>query len=95
MGGIENPKGAGCCPQEIPHLRGQLPGKLNLMVNLANDKSVTSFRSEWDKMHQVYDENEETCEEVVSLGPNTAPIIHQAVIDLLEESKLNSFKSLK
>ena len=91
VGGIENPKGADftIAPQEIPHLRGQLPGKLNLMVNLANDAiGYIIPKSEWDKdAPWIYDENEETYGEVVSLGPNTAPIIHQAVIDLLEESK--------
>tara|TARA_Y100001936_G_scaffold252316_1_gene311465 strand:+ start:8049 stop:9545 length:1497 start_codon:yes stop_codon:yes gene_type:complete len=91
VGGIENPKGAdfNIAPQEVPHLRGQLPGKLNLMVNLANDAiGYIIPKSEWDKdAPWIYDENEETYGEVVSLGPNTAPIIHQAVIDLLEESK--------
>ena len=91
VGGIENPKGADftIAPQEVPHLRGQLPGKLNLMVNLANDAiGYIIPKSEWDKdAPWIYDENEETYGEVVSLGPNTAPIIHQTVIELLEESK--------
>ena len=39
VGGIENPEGADYSipPQEVPSLRSQLPGKVNLMVNLAND----------------------------------------------------------
>ena len=45
-------------------------------------------KSEWDKdAPWIYDEAEETYGEVVSLGPNTAPIIHQTVIKLAEESK--------
>ena len=91
VGGIENPKGADftIAPQEVPHLRGQLPGKLNLMVNLANDAiGYIIPKSEWDKdAPWIYDESEETYGEVVSLGPNTAPIIHQTVIELLEEAK--------
>jgi len=91
VGGIENPKGAdfSIAPQEVPHLRGQLPGKLNLMVNLANDAiGYIIPKSEWDNSPPwIYDENEETYGEVVSLGPNTAPIIHQTVMKLAEESK--------
>jgi len=91
VGGIENPKGAdfSIAPQEVPHLRSQLPGKLNLIVNLANDAiGYIIPKSEWDNdAPWIYDENEETYGEVVSLGPNTAPIIHQTVIKLIEESK--------
>ena len=51
VGGIENPQGADYSidPQEVPHLRSQLPGKLNLMVNLANDAiGYIIPKSEWD-----------------------------------------------
>jgi len=91
VGGIENPQGADyiMAAQEIPHLRSQLPGKLNLMVNLANDAiGYIIPKSEWDnEAPWIYDETEETYGEVVSLGPNTAPIIHQNIIKLIEKSK--------
>ena len=91
VGGIENPKGADFAiePQEVPPLRSQLPGKLNLMVNLANDAiGYIIPKSEWDKdAPWIYDESEETYGEVVSLGPKTAPVIHQTVIQLIEESR--------
>ena len=91
VGGIENPQGADYSidPQEVPHLRSQLPGKLNLMVNLANDAiGYIIPKSEWDeKAPWIFEENEETYGEVVSLGPNTAPIIHQNIIKLIEDSK--------
>ena len=91
VGGIENPQGADYSidPQEVPHLRSQLPGKLNLMVNLANDAiGYIIPKSEWDeKAPRIFGENEETYGEVVSLGPNTAPIIHQNIIKLIEDSK--------
>jgi hypothetical protein len=91
VGGIENPIGADydITPQEVPHLRSQLPGKLNLMVNLANDAiGYIIPKSEWDEdAPWIYGENEETYGEVVSLGPNTALIIHENLLKLIEESK--------
>ncbi len=94
VGGIENPAGAdyAMTPQEVPHLRSQFPGKLNLMVNLANDSiGYIIPKSEWDEdAPWIYGENEETYGEVVSLGPNTAPIIHENLFKLVEESKNNS-----
>jgi len=91
VGGIENPQGADyiMAAQEVPHLRSQLPGKLNLMVNLANDAiGYIIPKSEWDnEAPWIYDEKGETYGEVVSLGPNTGPIIHQNIIKLIEQSK--------
>ena len=94
VGGIENPVGADyvIAPQEVPHLRSQFPDKLNLMVNLANDSiGYIIPKSEWDEdAPWIYGENEETYGEVVSLGPNTAFIIHENLVKLVEESKNNS-----
>ena len=91
VGGIENPLGADytMAAQEVPHLRSQLPGKLNLMVNLANDAiGYIIPKSEWDnEAPWIYDEKDETYGEVVSLGPNTGPIIYQNIFKLIEESK--------
>ena len=91
VGGIENPIGADyvISPQEVPHFRSQFPDKLNLMVNLANDSiGYIIPKSEWDEdAPWIYGESEETYGEVVSLGPNTAPIIHEKIIKLIEESK--------
>ena len=95
VGGIENPIGADydLAPQEVPHLRSQFPDKLNLMVNLANDSiGYIIPKSEWDEdAPWIYGEKEETYGEVVSLGPNTAPIIHEKLIKLIEESKKQQF----
>ena len=91
VGGIENPIGADyeIAPQEVPHLRSQFPDKLNLMVNLANDAiGYIIPKSEWDEdAPWIYGENEETYGEVVSLGPNTALIIYENLVKLIEESK--------
>jgi hypothetical protein len=87
VGGIENPQGAdfAITPQEVPHLRSQLPGKVNLMVNLANDAiGYIIPKSEWDNTAPwIYGEDEETYGEIVSLGPETAPAIHQAILEIL------------
>ena len=92
VGGIENPVGADydITPQEVPHLRSQFPDKLNLMVNLANDAiGYIIPKSEWDEdAPWIYGESEETYGEVVSLGPNTAVIIHENLVKLIEESKI-------
>ncbi len=88
VGGIENPSGADylLAPQEIPHLRSQLPGDVNLMVNLANDAiGYIIPKSEWDdEAPWIYGEEEETYGEIVSLGPDTAPAIHRAVTDIIK-----------
>ena len=88
VGGIENPDGAdySISPQEIPPLRSQLPGKVNLMVNLANDAiGYIIPKSEWDNSAPwIYGENEETYGEVVSLGSETAPAIHRAVFEIVK-----------
>ena len=91
VGGIENPDGADfeMAPQEVPYLRSKYSEKLNLMVNLANDSiGYIIPKSEWDnEAPWIYGETEETYGEVVSLGPNTAPEIHENIIKLIEESK--------
>jgi len=89
VGGIENPDGAdySISPQEIPPLRTQLCGKVNLMVNLANDAiGYIIPKSEWDDSAPwIYGEEEETYGEVVSLGSETAPAIHSAVVEVVKD----------
>ncbi len=90
VGGIENPIGAdyAIAPQEVPYLRSRFPNKLNLMVNLANDSiGYIIPKSEWDEdAPWIYRETEETYGEEVSLGPDTAIVIHENIIKLIEES---------
>ena len=51
-----------------------------------NSKTVP--KSEWDEdAPWIYGEKDETYGEVVSLGPNTAPIIHENLVELIEASK--------
>jgi hypothetical protein len=91
VGGIENPEGADYTipPQEFPSLHSQLPGQVNLMVNLANDAiGYIIPKSEWDNAAPwIYGEEDETYGEDVSLGPETAPAIHRAVIDVIRSNE--------
>ena len=56
------------------------------MINLANDAiGYIIPKSEWDnKAPWIYGEKEETYGEIVSLGPETAPAIHQAVTKIIK-----------
>lgn len=88
VGGIENPTGADyeMAPVEVPPFRSAMQGRVNLMVNLANDAiGYIIPKSEWDnEAPWIYDYEEETYGEVVSVGPDGAPAIHGALLPLLE-----------
>eukprot|EP00913_Durusdinium_trenchii_P005022 g4668.t1 len=77
VGGIENPSGADyeMAPIEVPPFRPAMQGRVNLMVNLANDAiGYIIPKSEWDnEAPWIYDYEEETYGEVVSVGPDGAP----------------------
>ncbi len=89
VGGIENPPGADyeMAPAEVPPLRPAMAGRVNLMVNLANDAiGYIIPKSEWDnEAPWIYDYEEETYGEVVSVGPDGAPAVHRALMPLLQE----------
>ncbi len=89
VGGIENPKGADYDlePVEVPPLRTVMRGRVNMMVNLANDAlGYIIPKSEWDNRPPwLYGGNEVTYGEIVSAGPDTAPVLHKALLDLLTE----------
>lgn len=88
VGGIENPPGADyeMAPAEVPPFRSAMQGRVNLMVNLANDAiGYIIPKSEWDnEAPWIYDYEEETYGEVVSVGPDGAPAVHGALLLLLE-----------
>ena len=90
VGGIENPEGADFAigPIEVPPIYDVLTGRVNLMVNLANDAiGYIIPKSEWDdEAPWIYGESEETYGEVVSLGEETGPTIHREIMDLLAEA---------
>jgi hypothetical protein len=89
-GGIESPAGADypSPPIEVPPLRSQMKGKLNMMVGLANDElGYIIPKSQWDKKPpyaygrtkapQYGEEN--------SPGPDVAPTIHREALALLKQ----------
>jgi hypothetical protein len=89
-GGIESPEGADypSAPIEVPPLRSQMQGKLNMIVGLANDElGYIIPKSQWDKKPpyaygrtkspQYGEEN--------SPGPDVAPTIHHEALALLKQ----------
>ena len=87
-GGIEAPKGqdyeTGLI--EIPPLRNKMPGRYKFVVGLSNDMvGYIIPKSEWDEeAPYIYGEASSPYGEVNSVGPETAPIIHKAVLDCLD-----------
>jgi len=88
VGGIENPPGADyeMAPAEVPPFRSVMSGRVNLMVNLANDAiGYIIPKSEWDnEAPWIYGYEEETYGEIVSVGPDGAAAVHGALLPLLE-----------
>jgi len=87
-GGIESPSGADypSAPVEVPPLRSQMKGKLNMIVGLANDElGYIIPKSQWDnKKPYAYDRTDQPqYGEENSPGPDVAPAIHHEAIDLL------------
>jgi hypothetical protein len=90
VGGIVNPEGADyeIEPVEVPPLRSAMRGRVNMMVNLANDAlGYIIPKSEWDnRSPYLYGSEEVTYGEIVSAGPETAPLLHRAFLDLFAEA---------
>jgi hypothetical protein len=85
-GGIESPPGAdfGGAPLEVPPLRDFMPGRVKFVFGLANDEiGYIIPKSEWDrKPPYLYHRPKGVYGEVNSLGPETAPLLHQAAREL-------------
>jgi hypothetical protein len=90
VGGIENPEGADyeIAPLEVPPLRSAMGGRVNMMVNLANDAlGYIIPKSEWDaRRPYLYGAKEDTYGEIVSAGPDTARLVHGALMELFAEA---------
>jgi hypothetical protein len=90
VGGIENPEGADyeMAPLEVPPLRSAMHGRVNMMVNLANDAiGYIIPKSEWDvRRPYLYGAKEDTYGEIVSAGPDTARLVHGALLELFTEA---------
>ena len=89
-GGIETPAGADFPsePVEVPPIRAMMRGGVNLIFGLANDEiGYIIPKSEWDvDAPYLYDADKAPYGEVVSPGPDTAPVIHRAVQRLIAQA---------
>ena len=87
-GGVESPEGADFPgePIEVPPLRSQMRGEMNLMVNLANDAiGYIIPKTQWDvDPPHAYGRDRPQYGEVNSVGPNIAPVLHEKSLALLE-----------
>jgi hypothetical protein len=87
-GGVEKPVGQDfdIDPQEIPPLRDFMQGEYKFVFGMANDMiGYIIPKSQWDVNPPfTYHSHDAPYGEVNSLGPDTAPLIHQEVINLLD-----------
>jgi hypothetical protein len=87
-GGIDAPKGQdfNISPVEIPPLRELMPGKFKFVFGLANDEiGYIIPKSEWDNKEPFLYDGKKTYGEINSFGPETAPSLHRAFKNILEE----------
>ena len=88
-GGIESPEGAdfGIEPVEVPPIRGMMPGKYKFIIGLANDEiGYIIPKSQWDvKAPFAYGRDKAQYGEANSLGPETAPVLHRNIKEMLAE----------
>ncbi len=86
-GGIEAPAGQdfNIPPQEIPPLRNVMPGKYRFITGLSNDMiGYIIPKSQWDqKPPHTYGYETPPYGEINSLGPETAPILHSEIMELI------------
>ena len=86
-GGIESPPGRDfeIDPVEVPPLQELMPGRYHFYLGLANDEiGYIIPKSEWDNEEPwLYLDESDTYGEENSLGPETAPLLHQAWSKLL------------
>lgn len=86
-GGIEAPEGADFAiePMEVPPLRQQMKGGMNMIFNLANDEiGYIIPKSQWDtKAPYAYGREKPQYGEQNSPGPDVAPALHRECTELL------------
>lgn len=86
-GGVEAPEGAdfGIEPVEVPPFRGEMRGKLNMIIGLANDElGYFVPKSQWDvEPPFAYGREKAQYGEVNSPGPDASPVIHRETLSLL------------
>jgi hypothetical protein len=87
-GGVEAPEGNDFClaPVELPPVREMMKGKYKFVFGLANDEiGYIIPKSQWDvKAPYTYNREDSPYGEENSLGPETAPLLHAALKEMLE-----------
>lgn len=85
-GGVESPAGADYPgePLEVPPLRQLMPGRVKLVLGLANDElGYLIPKTQWDeKPPYTYGRGRPPYGEVNSCGPETAAVVYRALADL-------------
>lgn len=88
-GGIEAPEGQDfeIDPVEVPPVRDMMPGKYKFVIGLANDEiGYIIPKSQWDtKSPFTYGSKKSPYGEENSLGPETGPILHRNLLEMLAE----------
>lgn len=76
-------------PVEVPPIRALMPGKVKFVFGLANDEiGYIIPKSEWDeKPPWLYGSAQKSYGEIVSVGPETASILHAALRALIDEHR--------
>ncbi len=92
-GGIEAPEGRDFIidPLEVPSVREMMPGRFKFVIGLANDEiGYIIPKSQWDvEAPFTYGAKKAPYGEVNSLGPETAPILHGRLREILDEIRLS------
>ncbi|MEY2704377.1 MAG: hypothetical protein RL407_439, partial [Bacteroidota bacterium] len=88
-GGIESPQGGDfqISPMEVPAIGTRIPGQYAFFSGMSNDMiGYIVPKSQWDVVPPyTYGYHERPYGEINSLGPETAPKIHQEILRILEE----------
>ncbi|HSL87000.1 MAG TPA: hypothetical protein VK861_08710 [Bacteroidales bacterium] len=91
-GGIEAPEGRDFIidPLEEPSVRDMMPGRFKFVLGLANDEiGYIIPKSQWDmRAPFTYGAEKAPYGEVNSLGPETAPILHGKLKEILDELRM-------
>ncbi|RZS97731.1 hypothetical protein [Cecembia calidifontis] len=93
-GGVESPEGAdfNIPPVEVPSIRSQMGGKVKFFNGMSNDMiGYIVPKSQWDaQAPYTYGYLERPYGEINSLGPETAPVIHKNILQMLNEIEKSS-----
>jgi hypothetical protein len=91
-GGVERAPGGDfdLDPVEVPPIRELMPGPIKFIWGLGNDElGYIIPKSQWDQLPPfLYGASRSPYGEINSLGPNTAPLLHEAIRELIEKAKV-------